>query len=987
MKTVAQKSKSRSQARAALPKVPDSMPNPKGVEMMRQLLGQGTIAAKLTIGSPSDPAEREADRAADAVVNGTGGSISVRENRAAVAPKQGTGFRSPETVPGSTILSGGSRRLNTIEQNYFEQRFNRDFSGIRIHESTAASHAASAINARAFTHGSNVYLKQGEYSFGNTAGKRLMAHELAHTLQPDNGVIRRWNGDEHMAFGNIAGGMVADNYDTYMQALENVSDAKESALHLSDARKKEETDEGTTKMDGKEKKIREGHDGVSTKSITISYVDTSHLERDKKKMLLGKATELSGDHRESAKELAASFDDDKKLTELFMTNHNPSYLGLALTNYNHFFPLAAQEWRVNHGMAIAMAMGANQMFRAASLGSPIRRTSMFAGNLLLEKALQYEAFGLHFLQDAFASGHQYPRAFDTTQPTEFYLFRRTSTGEKPNIEHRMVDDFSKVSRLQKQGWKLTGTGDKSIGHKARIYHDLLCELENGIHLTYRGKSQRFHGDATGDSSDYPVAVETYNSIAQVLCTAFSANMAEVGAQKPEVPEGPCIPEIMKDEDAAPIWYVMEEDLEENNFGKNIGNPYTSQKHRTDSGMVSFTHDSVNEAWEAVHDGRGFVSKEVKDGGYAEPRDADFYRQTIKDPKFLFRNLDDNIVKYLEENTFPSTIPPRQCAYLITLLTDGACGDADEDAVLKILEVQPDNSFFKIVVKVGIPRLDGGIDGEEWTRLLDMIRLRVQGQGAALSNDTAAKLVQGLINTSCGNDEETLVLDILQQQPDDGFFKIVLKAGIPSLDNAIDGGEWTRLLYMIELRLKNKTAPSDTATSLIQGLMETECWDQEEELIIAAILNLDDADCSRLLNDIELETFDEAIDGQEWDEFLGTITSKLKHRENKGADQIAAEKNDDAARLAVSLLWKDDDYGIFSQHLSYNECIGFIKALLSGSCGDDDENAIVKIVEYMTHYGPVDYHKWLINEKIGQDTMDRGVDGAQWDKICQSMGWD
>jgi hypothetical protein len=39
------------------------------------------------------------------------------------------------------------------------------------------------LNAKAFTHGSNIYFNKGEYSPGSSSGKRLLAHELTHVLQ------------------------------------------------------------------------------------------------------------------------------------------------------------------------------------------------------------------------------------------------------------------------------------------------------------------------------------------------------------------------------------------------------------------------------------------------------------------------------------------------------------------------------------------------------------------------------------------------------------------------------------------------------------------------------------------------------------------------------------------------------------------------------------------------------------------------------------
>ena len=887
MKTLAEKENSHSTAKTSSPRAADYLPNPEGMDMMRELLRQGSIAAKLNIGSPSDPAEIEADRVADAVINHSFESTSYQESRTPVARKKETGSQASLSSISLDIANGSSRGLDTLEQNYFEQRFNQDFSDIRIYEDTAASTAASAINARAFTHGSDIYLKQGEYSFGSTNGKRLLAHELAHTLQPDTGTIRRWGGSEHLAFGNIAGGMVADHYGEYMQALEDLSGSRESSLQISTGRL----------IEGKEKNVRKGHGG-STASMYISYLDVYPLANYKKQMLLGTATELSGDYRESAEDLAASYYGKETLGML-----NPKYLGLALTNVNHFFPLAVKEWEANHDTAMASARDANDLFGKAATDKNNRTSYMRLGNTLLESAMQYEAFGLHFLQDAFASGHQYPRAFDLTQPTEFTLSRESST-DSSEEEWETVYSFSDVSLLQKQGWTLRDAGDKSTGHKAMIYHDLLCELEQGIHLKYRG-STPFHGDGTGNAKDYPVAVETYNSMAQVLCTAFSASMDKVGAEKPKAPTGPDVQAIMEDPVAAPIWYAMEYDLARN-FKANIGNPKVNKDRQTDSGMVTYNQDSVMKEWERIHPGKKSVLSRPE-----KPKGADFYIEGIGDPGLLFTDLDKQIVDYLKKHKFPSTVSPNLCAYIINLL----------------------------IGKV--------------------------------------PLVRGV----CGDDEEGAILKILQVQSVDNFFKIILKVGIPRLDTGIDGSEWTQLLYMIQRHLPGKAKDYDSMNKLIRGLIATNCWDQEERLIISALLAMDNAVCRRVVNDIGFSRFDSGIDGAEWDEFISVIMSKLPSGENAGAYKIAQEKNDDAARWAVARLWSYG-YPAVGRHVSPAECIGLIRALLYGSCGDDDEDAIVLIVRYMVSIGK----KGLINSWIGEDTMDSGVDGSQWTKVAYLMGW-
>jgi hypothetical protein len=64
-----------------------------------------------------------------------------------------------------------------------ESRFGRDFSRVRVHTDSAAGGAAAALDARAFTVGQHIHFGAGEYDPRSQPGMRLLAHELAHTVQ------------------------------------------------------------------------------------------------------------------------------------------------------------------------------------------------------------------------------------------------------------------------------------------------------------------------------------------------------------------------------------------------------------------------------------------------------------------------------------------------------------------------------------------------------------------------------------------------------------------------------------------------------------------------------------------------------------------------------------------------------------------------------------------------------------------------------------
>jgi hypothetical protein len=174
---------------------------------------------KPCIGAVDDPLEREADRVADAVVSGAplpalGGASTALQAKCAECEAEETVRRQPEeeedqetiqakadaggpategaAQAASAVASGGAP-LSPGIRSYFEPRFGRDLSGVRVHSDGAAARAARQINARAYTLGHSIAFASGEYAPASQEGRRLIAHELAHVAQQSGGdsTVRR----------------------------------------------------------------------------------------------------------------------------------------------------------------------------------------------------------------------------------------------------------------------------------------------------------------------------------------------------------------------------------------------------------------------------------------------------------------------------------------------------------------------------------------------------------------------------------------------------------------------------------------------------------------------------------------------------------------------------------------------------------------------------------------------------------------------------
>lgn len=97
----------------------------------------------------------------------------------------------PEIPPYLAIrvntIRGNGQPLPESERAFFEQRFGYDFSQVRVHTGDQAARTANAINARAFTIGSDIMFQRGEYKPDTVEGKKLLAHELTHVIQQGAG--------------------------------------------------------------------------------------------------------------------------------------------------------------------------------------------------------------------------------------------------------------------------------------------------------------------------------------------------------------------------------------------------------------------------------------------------------------------------------------------------------------------------------------------------------------------------------------------------------------------------------------------------------------------------------------------------------------------------------------------------------------------------------------------------------------------------------
>jgi hypothetical protein len=183
-----------------------SRPQPSSPPATEPLLA--AMQMKLVVGQANDPLEHEADRIADRVMRmpaplrtASGATLQRKcaaceeeERSGTLRAKQhyvreSSGTQAPAVV--DEVLRSAGEPLDAPTRDFFEPRFGRDFSQVRVHANDRAAKSAQSIGALAYTVGPHIAFAAGQYAPGGDRGRHLLAHELAHTIQQGHSRIQR----------------------------------------------------------------------------------------------------------------------------------------------------------------------------------------------------------------------------------------------------------------------------------------------------------------------------------------------------------------------------------------------------------------------------------------------------------------------------------------------------------------------------------------------------------------------------------------------------------------------------------------------------------------------------------------------------------------------------------------------------------------------------------------------------------------------------
>ena len=148
--------------------------NPLSVEGSRSAAALRAVPAEI-LSSPHDPLEREADASAARVL----GAASSATGPARMA--------APASTAAVEAAGSGGAPLPAELRAFLEPRFGYSFGDVRVHANSAAAEAAESVSAAAFTVGAHVVFGDRQYAPATDAGLRLLAHELTHVVQQQEG--------------------------------------------------------------------------------------------------------------------------------------------------------------------------------------------------------------------------------------------------------------------------------------------------------------------------------------------------------------------------------------------------------------------------------------------------------------------------------------------------------------------------------------------------------------------------------------------------------------------------------------------------------------------------------------------------------------------------------------------------------------------------------------------------------------------------------
>lgn len=417
-----------------VPQLLAMVPSGAAIELtaqVRGLLDRATAAveraAKTSASRPEAPASGASERTHVPVLQLGAHGSGERTDEAAPSPVIGQPAHSGAAKAIDETDGSLGSQLPSALRSELEPALGANLSAVRIHTGAASARAADALAARAYATGQDIHFGTSAYDPSSPAGRHLIAHEVAHTVQqqgaaPGIQCMARVSapGDtaerqaERFAHAFVAGGNTHGIVTAGMQPAaaihrfgrdEHADLATKHLIGLYDylrtpPGKQWAKDHGYPNPEDLIKRI-EADPVVKTNNESLKPGETkNHVAKLHGKSTdfdFGELTALMGDlfgHWESL------YNADENQRQHLMGEDSTAsnekytkgeYLRLAANNQSHFAGKNQDAWRAMHKEAIKVAMNSK------------------ADDAAFNQALFIEAASCHFLTDAFSAGHQFEK--------------------------------------------------------------------------------------------------------------------------------------------------------------------------------------------------------------------------------------------------------------------------------------------------------------------------------------------------------------------------------------------------------------------------------------------------------------------------------------------------------------------------------------------------------------------------------------------------
>ncbi|TNE86684.1 MAG: DUF4157 domain-containing protein [Deltaproteobacteria bacterium] len=198
-----------------------------GVEFIEEVAEEAASEVKIaepvvdvaepTIAEPSVATEAPAVEEAAADVEAASLDMPAMADRDHAVPADGSAIERIKRSRGQALPGAVAQKLGAL--------LGHDFSHVRVHTDGEAAKAADALNARAFALGADVFFGSGEFAPGSEEGQELLAHELTHVKQHDEGRLPTAHDDEGMAVSAPSDAAEVEARESASEAMDMAADA------------------------------------------------------------------------------------------------------------------------------------------------------------------------------------------------------------------------------------------------------------------------------------------------------------------------------------------------------------------------------------------------------------------------------------------------------------------------------------------------------------------------------------------------------------------------------------------------------------------------------------------------------------------------------------------------------------------------------------------------------------------------------------------